>query len=92
MNTTDWKRVVQNDGGPAYPATRDEYFDGPDGQFSIIKANYVGMSLRDFFAGQALIGQLSFSPHDSFDKAHYPSDVAALAYRFADAMLEEREK
>ena len=51
-----------------------------------------GMTLRDHFAGQALIGQLAFSPRDEFDKVHMPDDVAALAYRFADAMLAERQK
>jgi hypothetical protein len=51
-----------------------------------------GISLRDHFAGQALIGQLAFSPRDEFEKVHHPVDVAELAYWFADAMLAERQK
>ena len=48
------------------------------------------MTLRDWFAGQALSGQLAFSPPDSFDKLHTPNDVAERMYEFADAMLRAR--
>ena len=48
-----------------------------------------GMSLRDYFAGQALAGQLaSFGP-DDFPN---PDGLAALAYCIADAVLAERSK
>ncbi|WP_028752718.1 hypothetical protein [Rhizobium leucaenae] len=67
-----------DDGGAAFPV--------PYGNSAY------GMSLRDYFAGQALSGQLSFSPHDSFDKYHQPDEVAAACYRFADAMLAARKK
>lgn len=50
-----------------------------------------GMSLRDWFAGQALSGQLAFSPSDAFEKVHFEKDVAELCYRFADAMLAARQ-
>ena len=80
------------DGGPIYPTTTHGYLDGPDGPFNMTTINYPGMSLRDWFAGQFLMGQMSFSPHDSFDKAHMPEDVAVRAYHYADAMLKEREK
>jgi hypothetical protein len=43
------------------------------------------MTLRDYFAGQALIGQLAFLPY------HQPEEGAAACYRFADAMLAARE-
>jgi hypothetical protein len=49
------------------------------------------MTLRDYFAGQALAGQLAFSPSDPFKKYHQPEEVAAACYRFADAMLAARE-
>ncbi len=49
------------------------------------------VSLRDEIAIAAMQGQMAFSPHDSFEKAHQPEDVAKLAYRFADAMLAARE-
>lgn len=50
------------------------------------------ISRRDYFAAKAMQGQLAFSPHDSFEKAHLPDEVAVLAYKFADAMIVERTK
>ena len=47
---------------------------------------YTGMSLRDYFAGQALVGQLM----NKLDYGHPPSRVARHSYEFADAMLKER--
>lgn len=47
----------------------------------------VGMSLRDWFAGQALAGMLADSNLD------HPSEVyAERVYLLADAMLAERAK
>lgn len=46
---------------------------------------YNGMSLRDYFAGQALTGILL--EH----KAGNPEYFAKAAYDFADAMLKQRE-
>lgn len=59
-----------DDGGPAFPladGTRDD--EG-------------GMSLRDYFAGQALIAYASSDEENA----------ARNAYRCADAMLRERAK
>lgn len=62
------------DGGPAFP--REDYqTDNAPGQ--------CGMSLRDYFAGQALIN-LS-------DNGHTPDRSAQRAYEYADAMLKARE-
>jgi hypothetical protein len=48
-----------------------------------------GMSLRDYFAGQALAGTLAAEPEDeAFDYKY----SAVAAYKYADAMLAEREK
>ena len=48
-----------------------------------------GMTLRDWFAGQALVG---FMASESGIQA-YPADWAAeRAYLMADAMLTERER
>ena len=48
-----------------------------------------GMTLRDYFAGQALAALFECSSiRDAF--AH--NSTAALAYRAADAMIAEREK
>jgi hypothetical protein len=45
-----------------------------------------GMSLRDWFAGQALIGLASRREWDSH------ADIAGLAYGLAGAMLAERAR
>ena len=46
-----------------------------------------GMSLRDWFAGQALAGMLADPNRDM-----YPEDYGVWAYKFAQGMLEERAK
>lgn len=43
-----------------------------------------GMTLRDYFAGQALAGMLSAPKH-------LPEVYAKKAYEYADAMLKKRE-
>ena len=78
MKTED----CMNDGGPAFP------------EHEVIKGWLVpvgGMSLRDYFAGQALMvlgkyPRVMTEVHDS-DK-----DIANACYRLADAMLSERDK
>lgn len=47
-----------------------------------------GMSLRDYFAGQALAGMLA-NPKNTVSSPHVDS---SYAYQYADAMLKEREK
>jgi hypothetical protein len=54
-----------------------------------------GMTLRDYFAGQALTGQLACSLDDGVratDMAAFYEHHAKLAYGYADAMLAAREK
>ena len=46
-----------------------------------------GMTLRDWFAGQALAGMLSDHTRDA-----YPEQYAKSAYMYADEMLTERAK
>ena len=74
------------DGGPAFPAPYNN--DG------------VGMSLRDWFAGQALNGSLaSQNPKSFWAFAGNPDEtnsdeakkgIAVLCYEIADAMLKAR--
>lgn len=69
--------MTLNNGGPAFP-----YDDrGP-------KFHY-GISMRDWFAGQALAGLLGGWPSDTDPKVKTASE---WAYEFADAMLEARDK
>ena len=67
--------MSKNDGGPAYPSLRETG-----------ESAGRGMSLRDWFAGQALSGILA-SERD----AGAP-DLAREAYLYADAMLAAREE
>ena len=48
-----------------------------------------GMGMRDWFAGRALEGILA-NPEEQAMEAP-AEEIARLAYKFADAMLEERE-
>ena len=68
-----------NDGGPAFP--------GP-AQHEVSRGLHEGMSLRDWFAGQALAGMLA-DPNVSArgDMVHV---LATDLYRVADAMLKAR--
>lgn len=69
--------MTTTNGGPAFPNSVQ-----PDFQYA-----ESGMSLRDWFAGQAVHGLMIDRPLEC------PfSDVAAQAYEVADAMLAEREK
>jgi hypothetical protein len=72
-----------NEGGPAYPVPAEQYVS--DGVSISIQA-YHGMSLRDWFAGQALAGMMvSDSPH--IETKQY----ALACYEMADAMIEARK-
>lgn len=69
-----------NNGGSAFPyvyETADKYG----------RVNHVipGMDLRDYFAGQALMGIVTM-------RSGNPVADAKLAYRLADAMMETREE
>ena len=72
-----------NDGGPAFSQAAD----------ATGYPAHTGMSLRDWFAGQALSGILAGGfadtiPHDDVNGGR---DVAFFAYQYADAMLKVRE-
>lgn len=52
-----------------------------------------GMTLRDYFAGQALIGFCAFGGGTShIDPRRHDDGVANECYRIADAMLEARKQ
>jgi hypothetical protein len=65
------------DGGPAYPVICEEWPNQP------------GMTLRDWFAGQALAGLLASG--GKYSKG-FECKGAEECYAQADAMLAEREK
>jgi hypothetical protein len=67
------------DGGQAFPVAGTQYFPGKD-----------GMSLRDWFAGQALAGWIA-GERDPHASAWDHSWWAREAYKCADAMIAARE-
>lgn len=70
------------EGGSAFPFANDE-----DKQYHWI---HHGMSMRDWFAGQALAGMCSRVDPISLREDHsVPDDIAKLAWAIADAMLSE---
>lgn len=74
-----------NDGGPIFPF-RHEYLEG---ECQVVDSND-GMSLRDYFAAQAMMGMQARDCYDAGQAA--PEQRADLAYIEADAMLAERAK
>ena len=66
----------QDDGGPAYPTgiARD------------MPATMHGMTLLDWYAGQALIGLLMKGPFD------YDDGLAEVAYSYAADMVAEKRR
>jgi hypothetical protein len=71
------------DGGAAFP------FQDVDPRGDPNSPNF-GMSLRDYFAGQALAGILS-GDHPICKEDYPEKTVAAASFAFADAMLKARE-
>jgi len=76
-----------NNGGPAFPAPVCNAPIMSSGSVSggLPYMAQSGMSLRDWFAGQALA---SIAERDDW----FPNVIAARAYAVADAMLVERTK
>jgi len=68
---------MKNDGGNAFPRQESEHYHGMD-----------GMTLRDYFAGQVIIGILSSAQLNTNDIAQLSSE----AYEGADAMIQQRDK
>ena len=64
------------DGGPAFPTTAGQ----------VVYSH--GMSLRDWFAGQALAGLFSQSEITNASSVYV---VAQIVYRMADAMIAARD-
>lgn len=72
--------MSKKDGGPAFPCSQD------------VRLQDSGMTLRDWFAGQALVGMSSLYTQAGGTSEEIASANAAVAYLMADAMLAERAK
>lgn len=80
---------VKDDGGPAFPVEVQWTADGLMYGVQTGRATdwHMGMSLRDYFAGQALAGLSSREVYESG-----VSTVAADCYLLADALIAARQK
>lgn len=75
--------MSKNDGGPAFPGAK--LYDGE------VDYRTAGMTLRDWFAGQALIGLAAYPGREG--ESNGPEHKhAEVAYKFADATIAERSK
>lgn len=77
---------MKNDGGPAFPLPlrNDETYNG--------EGSENGMSLRDYFAAQALPACIRTCGTDSREPGvTLPQHFATQAYACADAMLKARK-
>lgn len=81
-----------DNGGPAFPKPYDPY---PNVQGEKYDESPPGMSLRDWFAGQALISAGTWTPGPGVPSLNCQDALdrrAEWAYASADAMLAERRK
>ena len=82
--------------------SEEKAFPRADGRFDSSQKNEQGMTLRDYFAAKAMQGYISargwhpdfvFPTDFNFDDGKRAADaVTVSAYKWADAMLEAREK
>jgi len=81
--------MTKNDGGSAFPEIITDKSDGTPDTYS-----YGGMSLRDWYKGQALghLSQLLLEKILNTGQHPTPDEIAILSGQIADAMLKERSK
>ena len=84
------------DGGPAFPRTGNDYQAGDNHKYH---PGHEGMSLRDWFAGQALAGVVgeenmhcSFLQYAKEENLDVDDVTARFCYGMANAMLKAREE
>jgi hypothetical protein len=89
--------MAKNDGGPAFPGKKIldrelmeelRYSEGINRARELSTFSSSGLSIRDWFAGQALVGLLAAQIHGHNE---FPGVFPKLAYDAADAMLEARK-
>ena len=73
--------MSKKDGGPAFPTPFGCGDQEPERS---------GMSLRDWFAGQAMTGKIQAIRGGYWDARHM-KQAAEACYKIADAMIAERE-
>jgi hypothetical protein len=75
---------------PAFPKTGN-FNNDPSGEYD--SENQNGMSLRDYFAGQALIALIDKeqNPRQQINAGTLATVIAEEAYLYADAMVNESD-
>ena len=88
------------DGGPAFPGgPGGDSMQGEDGRISHQYPGHPGMTLRDWFAGQALQGMIASESHpegcgmmpEPRPRETWEARAAKRAYDWADVMIAARE-
>ncbi len=74
------------DGGPVFPGDRYEKVRTRDGMIENRLVDFAGITIRDWFAGIALLGQLANPDTDALGN----EQTANSAYQQADMMLKAR--
>lgn len=74
---------MSTNGGPAFPSV-EMLASG------VHYSRHPGMTLRDYFAANALQGALAYP--GCFIRDYHITEYAEFAYKIADAMLAERSK
>jgi hypothetical protein len=78
--------MYTDNGGPAFPQPMARQREGSSQLESSLDYGLGGMSLRDWFAGQALTAMSKLLP-----EVWNEHNVAKIAYVIADAMLKARQ-
>ena len=84
--------MKNDDAGYAFPRPMSQFSE--DKKFTAFYDEQEGITIRDYFAAKALVGMLSNGGKkvaEAPDGSLY-EPMAHHAYKFADAMLKEREK
>jgi hypothetical protein len=79
---------THSDGGPAFPVSIYKDCFGSPRLATEYDPTASGMSLRDYFAGQALAGLCQGARGSGYNKA----ELSRYAFAAADAMLAARER
>ena len=79
-------RISKPDGGPAFPTVIKNHVPGEP--LKVKEDYYPGMTLRDWFAGMAMMEMHTNVKRNNDSTGH----IALEAYTQADAMIAEREK
>ncbi len=82
-----------DDGGTAFPSLLTGTWAGSGANATFAPDSTDGMSIRDWFAGKALAGEVAagYAPGEKWDESNF-EQLARRCWRAADAMLAERKR